>query len=80
MSGVPVIGGLVGGGKKTTIIQTKPVPSASATPASDQGTADALAAAAEAERRARGRAANILTGGQGLLGGATVASNVLLGS
>ncbi len=75
MSGVPVLGSLVGGGTKTKVVQAPPPP----TP-SNPDNADELAAAAEAERRARGRASNILTGGQGLLGAPTTASRVLLGS
>lgn len=74
MSGVPILGSLVGG-KKTTVIKQAPPP----TP-SNPDNADALAAAAEAERKARGRASNILTSGQGILGSPTLRPNVLLGS
>jgi hypothetical protein len=73
MSGVPILGDLVGGGAKP---KASPPPAAP-TPGTS---ADALAAAAEAERRARGRASNILTGGTGLLGSPSLASTVLLGS
>lgn len=73
MSGVPVLGSLVGGAAKPRIVQAPPPP----TPTRN---ADDLAAAAEAERRIRGRASTILTGGQGLLSGGTTASTVLLGS
>lgn len=73
MSGVPILGDLVGGKKKPKVVQAAPVP----TP-SDPDAADKLAAAAEAERRIRGRASTILTGGAGLSGNAATA-RVLLG-
>jgi hypothetical protein len=74
MSGVPILGDLVGGGAKP---RAAPPPTATPSPSTS---ADALAAAAEAERRARGRASNILTSGSGLLGSPSLASTVLLGS
>lgn len=77
MSGVPILGSLFSA-PKTKVIQP-PAPPAPPTP-SNPDNADELAAAAEAERRQRGRASNILTSGQGLLGAPATASRVLLGS
>ncbi|WP_119462931.1 hypothetical protein [Rhodospirillaceae bacterium SYSU D60014] len=56
------------------------MPEAPPSPTDDNGTAEEMARAAEAERKARGRASTILTGSRGLLGSPTTSSRTLLGS
>lgn len=64
----------------TTLFSAPPKPKPPPAPPTPDNSAATMDAAAEAERKARGRASTMLTGGLGLNDSPTLARNTLLGT